>query len=227
MNVGTPKIRLNDTASGRTVRTIELGPVGLALGVLKRLGDVAGIQAKLYVVEGDHFNAFVGGGLPDGGIGVSLGALDAIGNSPDRLAHVLGHELAHVRLAHISGARVRNGVIEVLGAVVGAAVEARTGVPIGGVLTGTAGRAAAAAHDREQEREADALAIDWLRLAGYDTQGALDVLERLSPTSTWFATHPSGPERLEAARRQIAEPPGAAVKRLADATAAGVSVSAP
>ncbi len=211
MAVGTPKVRLQ-ASSGPEV--IELGPVGLALGVLNRLGGVAGIRAKLYVVEGQQFQAFVGGGLPAGAIGITLGALTAMGDRADRMAMVLGHELAHVRLGHIAGARVRNGIIEVLGAVLGAAVEARTGVPIGGVTSGVAGRVAAAAFDRDQEREADALAIDWIRMAGYNAQGALDVLERLTGTGGWFSTHPSGADRAEAARRQIAEPPGAAVRRL-------------
>lgn len=203
MAVPAPRVRLPLSTGARVVET---APVGLALGVLRRIGEAAGVQATLYIVEGDEFRAFVGGGLPAGAIGLSLGALTVLGTNADRMAAVLAHELAHVKLAHIAGAQVRNGFIELLGALAGAAVEARTGVPLGGVLTGTAGRAAAAAFDRQQELDADALGIDWMRRAGYNPQGALDVLERLTGSGGWFASHPSGADRVEAARRRIAQP---------------------
>lgn len=208
----TARVRLDSPNGGSQI--VDSAQVATAVIALKRISGVAGVTAKLYLVEGSEFKAFVGGGLPSGVIGLSLGALTTLAYKADRMAMVVAHELAHVRLGHVAGATVRNGVIELISTLLGAAVEVRTGVPLGGAINATAGRAVAAAHDRSQESEADALAIDWMRMAGYDPQGAIDALEDLPASSSWFATHPSGPERVAAARRQLASPPGSAVSRL-------------
>ena len=162
------------------------------------------------IVEMEPPNAFA---LPGGHVYVSRGLL-VHSNSEAELANVLGHEIGHVAARHAAQRDMRAktvGLATVLGAV-------------GAVFAGGDGRAVAAtqmlgagmlsAYTREQEREADRIALDLSVSVGIDPMGMSDFLRTLDKTvrleqgfsreTGFLDTHPATPERVaEATTRAV------------------------
>jgi predicted Zn-dependent protease len=172
------------------------------------------VEYRFHVVEMLEPNAFA---LPGGYVFVSRGLL-ALANSEDELANVIGHEIGHVAARHAVerqslGAPL--GVATGLGALAAGIVSPILGEAVAGV-----GRLASglvlAPYSREQEREADRVGQEIAAAAGWDPAamtGFLHTLEREEalrrdgqprPTS-FLASHPSTPERVETTRRHARE----------------------
>ena len=119
------------------------------------------------------------------------------------LALVVGHELAHDTMGHITK-KTQNAVLGTILDVAAALYGVNTG--------GTFGSAGAAAYSQDFEAEADYVGLYYLALAGYDTTGAAEFWRRMAienPASikgSFTASHPSTPERylaLEAVSAEI------------------------
>lgn len=162
------------------------------------------------VVEMDVPNAFA---LPGGHIYVSRGLL-VLSNSEAELANVLGHEIGHVAARHAAQRDVRAktvGLATLLGAV-GAVMAGADGRTIAGVQALGAGMMSA--YGRDQEREADRIALDLSSMAGIDPMGMSEFLRALDKTvrleqgfsreTGFFDTHPSTPERVAEATSRAA-----------------------
>jgi predicted Zn-dependent protease len=134
------------------------------------------------IVDQSVPNAFA---LPGGKIYVSRGLL-ALATSEDELANVLGHEITHAAERH-------------------AAARQEYSRRINPFLIGFPRMARIAAYGRDQERDADRGGQMLAQKAGYDPRGIatflrkLDAAERYeigwSRLPSFFATHPTSPER--------------------------------
>jgi Zn-dependent protease with chaperone function len=131
---------------------------------------------------------------PNGAIIISTGLLHYLVSHPapdngDRLAFVLAHELSHVLMGQTNNratvakdaARLRGlvylGASLTLGAKSAVVADATQSAVLGDYLFGVAAEHGAfPAWQRDQEGEADLLAIDLMAKAGYNLQGATDVL---------------------------------------------------
>jgi len=125
------------------------------------------------VVQSRQVNAFC---LPAGKVFVFTGILPVVGESDDRLATVLGHEIAHA-LAHHASERV---------------ARARG---VGNILRSLS-------YDRMQESEADHIGVFLMTFAGYDPDRAVEFWERMhragpggSPPE-FLSDHPSDEHRI-------------------------------
>lgn len=180
-------------------------------GILQKFtatGDLGGVNYKVTILNSPIVNAFA---LPSGDLFVTRGLL-ALANDGSEVAAVMAHEIAHVT-AHHAIAREeeerRAAVISKVAQLVqnkqrGAQVEASAKISIAGF-------------SRLQELEADRMGIQTIAKAGYDPYGASRFLAALgrsvalrasligqnaSPAKPdILATHPSTPERVEAAIR--------------------------
>ena len=128
---------------------------------------------EVNVVRDRQVNAFC---LPAGKVFVFTGILPVIGDSDDRLATVLGHEIAHA-LAHHASERV---------------ARERGGANILRSLS----------YDRMQESEADHIGVFLMTFAGYDPDRAVEFWERMhragpggSPPE-FLSDHPSDEHRI-------------------------------
>ncbi|HEX8579247.1 MAG TPA: M48 family metallopeptidase [Allosphingosinicella sp.] len=147
---------------------------------------------KVRVVDIDLVNAAA---LPGGTI-VVFEELLAEADSPDEVAGVLGHELAHVERRHVTQAMIRDLG---LGLVV-SAFGGNTGGSINGLL--------AAGYSRGSEREADRDAIAKLRAAGIDPLPTAGFFKKLADQEarlggvaeslSYVSTHPMSGERQKA-----------------------------
>lgn len=143
--------------------------------------------------------------LPGGYIIVFRGMLE-LAESPDELAGVLAHEMAHVVARHPLRNLIRTSGLRLL-------ASAMFGSSLGeGLLASASAAAVQGAYGRAAEAEADRRAVALLRRAGLRTTGLADLFERLAEARpevpealAWLATHPSSAERAERARAAASE----------------------
>lgn len=162
------------------------------------------VQFRYKVLPTDEVNAM---SLPNGAIYVNSGLLLMARNEAE-LAGVIAHEIAHIVARHASRAASRRelygfaafGVAIATGGL-GSALE-----PLFGVADSGFGMK----FSRDNEREADLLALTYLEAAGYDPQAYVSFLHRLSAReethgalARMAATHPAGEERVRRAQRAI------------------------
>ena len=103
--------------------------------------------------------------------------------------------------------RQRANTLDLIGTVAGAGLG-MAGVPGGGLISGFAADVIDSVYSRDQEREADALGVDYMLANQYDPQGAIRLHELLVKFSSGFripflSSHPSSDERLENLRALI------------------------
>jgi Zn-dependent protease with chaperone function len=183
-------------------RTVPANVIARLLRVKERLELAGSARAELALVDSEQPNAFAFNFAERQVIAFTLPWLDKLGQDPDAIAAVMGHELAHVQLGHSAAERrKREKSARETGQVAGVLLSI-IGVPFGGTLAGTAASAYARSFTRDEERAADALGLQWARAAGYDPCGMQRVmkmyagLDRETP-HPWLSTHPGHEERAE------------------------------
>jgi predicted Zn-dependent protease len=154
-------------------------------------------------VNATYVNAYA---FPGGSIACTRGILLSLGNEAE-LAALLGHELGHVNARHtaqqMSKGKLTNTIVGGFSVAAGAVAGGL------GQLAGTLGSIGAgallASYSRDNEREADALGMEYMVKAGYGPQGMMDLMEMLQSLSKskpgaielMFATHPMSDERYQ------------------------------
>ena len=154
----------------------------------------------------DAINAFA---LPGGNIGVYTGLLD-VAESPDQLAAVVSHEVAHVRLEHanarISANYATQAGVSVVGAVLGAGEGGNKqlysllglGAKVGVLLP----------YNRSQESEADLLGLEYMAAAGFDPEASVALWQNMQKAGgegppEFLSTHPSEGTRIQALQKKL------------------------
>ena len=157
------------------------------------------------VVNANYINAYA---FPGGSIAVTRGILLKLENESE-LGALLGHELGHVNARHTANIMSRGMLTNALVGGVASVVGAKSA--IGGQLASQLGMlgsgALLASYSRDNERQADALAMEYLVKGGYGTEGMVKLMEMLntlskhrpSASELLFATHPMSDERYQSA----------------------------
>jgi predicted Zn-dependent protease len=160
------------------------------------------------VADYRELNAFA---LPGGPVWIHRGVLQAA-TSERQVVGVLAHEIAHVAQRHaaeqLTQAMVANGLLGLLGALLGndgGARAARIGASLlaNGVFL---------KFSRDDEIEADRVGAEIMHRAGWDPRGLAEFMQILrreqgrdpSAVETFFSTHPSPEGRLERLEREAA-----------------------
>lgn len=160
------------------------------------------------VVNANYVNAYA---FPGGSIACTRGILLSLDNEAE-LSALLGHELGHVNARH-TASHMSKGMLSQ--AVVGSlsAVAGGVGGSFVGQITSQLGMVGAgallASYSRDNEREADALGMEYMVKAGCGPQGMvglMDMLRSLSKTKPgaielMFATHPMSDERYQTVQK--------------------------
>ncbi len=152
---------------------------------------------EFFVVRDDDINAF---SVPGGKLFANAGLIARV-DSEDALAGVIGHEIGHAAAHHLVRQQEKGaaaGYASLLGLLLGIVNPA---LAIGALA---AGQAAQLKYQRDFEREADYLGIDYARKAGYDPAAMMNLLHQLNddqsmnPTRIppYFLSHPLSVERL-------------------------------
>lgn len=204
------------------------GPVAAYVRrVGERVASAAGKpgQCVFTVVNTDVVNAFAT--QPPGcNVYVTRGLL-AILNSEDELAAVLGHEVGHVAANH-AGRRQTRAALSGLGAVLVGVVSGSSDLAS---LASRAAQVGVLSYSRNQEYEADSLALKYAGPNGYSPFGLADMLNALQlqdqfedrlrnrepakAQAVWARTHPLTGDRIRRAGDQARQltPGGAPAER--------------
>ncbi|MEM7466226.1 MAG: M48 family metalloprotease [Pseudomonadota bacterium] len=163
--------------------------------------EVAEIDTKLIIVDGDKPNAFAGKEKRGGNIiGINFAMLDIIGLDVHAAAALIGHEIAHLKLNH--GEKKSSGLGSAVLKAAGGVALSSMGIPLGQTISNIGITAIETEYSRDHEREADYLGAIWAVEAGYEPSGAVRLhkaMQKLSGANPapFLSTHPSGPERIQ------------------------------
>jgi predicted Zn-dependent protease len=159
-----------------------------------------------------EINAFA---LPGGPVWVHRGTIHAAENEA-QLAGVLAHEIAHVAQRHaadqLTKSLVANGLLGLLGAVLGNDRSARTAQIAAQALAG----GYMLKFSRDDERDADRVGVRIMRQAGWDPREMTRFMEILrreqgrDPNSVdvFLSSHPGPAERIELLRSEVGNKAG-------------------
>ena len=162
-----------------------------------------GMRVRLHYSADDTVNAFatVGGNLV-----IHRGLICAL-NSENALAMVIAHEMAHVRERHV----VRSLGRGVLTSIVLATVTGGSDIGAGAGVVQQAGLTTSLVYSRDQEREADRLALANLASLYGHAAGATALFNALGDSHgkryapEWLATHPDTLRRIATVEAQARE----------------------
>lgn len=176
------------------------------------------IPYTFYVVNSDQVNAFA---VPGGYVYINRGLIER-SESLSELAGVVGHEIGHVEARHSAEMLERMQAAQV-GLALGSVLLGEQPDGVAGAAVQVGAAAYFSHHSREDELEADAIAVRLLPGAGIDPRGIETFFRKLledqerSPSvlEQWFSTHPLTQERIDEVRRLIDRmdlPPGLQVR---------------
>ncbi|MGQ9645575.1 MAG: M48 family metalloprotease [Thermodesulfobacteriota bacterium] len=159
---------------------------------------------KFYLIKTSEPNAFA---IPGGYIFVTTGLI-VLAENEHELAGVLGHEIAHVTERHVDQIFERSKRLSI----------ATVAAVIAGVLLGGGGKGSEAAatmamatsealvlkYTRDNERDADQNGLQYVVKAGYDPNGMITFLNKISKASltstpkipAYLSTHPVTENRI-------------------------------
>lgn len=157
-------------------------------------------------VNASYINAYA---FPGGSIAATRGILVELDNEAE-LAALLGHEIGHVNARHTAEQMTKGTLASILIGGASLATSAAGLGDYGGLIQdlGGIGAGALLAHySRDNEREADALGMEYMTRSGYTPQGMVGLMELLqdngrrkpSAIEMMFSTHPMSEERLQTA----------------------------
>jgi predicted Zn-dependent protease len=162
--------------------------------------ELQNLDWEIIVFDDEMRNAMV---TPEGKIAVFGGLLD-VADTPDKLAAVLGHEVAHLTQDHVKERIGRARMTGAFGA-------------LGGAVTGVDSSGMAAVllqfpFQREQETEADVVGMSYMARAGYNpsvtielwrAMGGGDRFDRRNRPPEWLSTHPDPELRMTDIARNL------------------------
>jgi len=170
---------------------------------MSKLSHRPNLNFEFKVLDSPVINAFA---VPGGYVYFTRGILAYLNNEAE-LAGVMGHEIGHITARHSAKQYSRAQVTQL-------------GLGIGGMASETFRKYAGVVQfgvgmfflkfSRDNERQADALGVEYSSRAGYDSNDMANffvTLERLHPSSdqsglpSWFSTHPNPPDRIAAIKR--------------------------
>jgi len=166
-------------------------------------------------VNAAYINAYA---FPGGSIAATRGILMELDNEAE-LAALLGHEIGHVNARHTAEQATKGALANILIAGAALATSASGYGNYGGLIQDLGGISAGAllAHySRDNEREADALGMEYMTRVGYTPQGMVGLMAVLlenghrkpSAIEMMFSTHPMSEERHQTAIRAAQGPYG-------------------
>lgn len=209
------KIAINPPQFEKTRKRIEK-----IVSKLAKVSDIPNLPYQVYIFDKpDVANAFC---LPGGIIGIYSGIFDPQKGLIDQhndseIASVLGHEIAHATMRHVTRRLTSLRGWSVLGSVVSLSIGQSAGqnwqyIFDQAFYTGTS--LYMPSYSRKFEREADKVGFYYLAKAGFDPQAAIRIWERAAKKkkekgkkdkTQFFSSHPASGERANALRAFLNE----------------------
>ena len=192
--------------SGDRMLAAYISDVGNRLSSLSHRPDM---PYSYRVVDATYVNAYA---FPGGTIATTRGIMASLEDEA-ALAALLGHEIGHVNARH-TASRMSKALLTqlaVVGLVVVAASQDENMAPLAAGLGALGAGALLAKYSRDDERQADALGMEYMVKGGHNPQGMvglMDVLRSMNKhkpnaLEKMFSTHPMSDERYATAVNRI------------------------
>ncbi len=211
------EVRIGQQASQEVEKEYKLSPNPADQALVQEIGQriLASNKVEEYpytfkVLDAKDVNAF---SLPGGPVYVFKGLLDLTEGDVDEIASVVAHEIGHIHARHIAKMYTQGFWLDLIIGL-GTKGTAQDVAQIGALL-------GQLHFSREDEYEADRLAIRYLRNAGYDPNGLTRFFTKLqrkekggtSDLDKMLRTHPLTKDRIRKANEEIAKQQGADPKK--------------
>jgi len=210
---------LDNTQNGQIVRNVAVNLIHAVETYLSKIGRLDYVEDyydwDFHLVADDTVNAFC---MPGGKIVMFSGIL-SVANTEEKVAFILGHEMAHALLDHsrtrISAQNAQNTIASA--AWIGSIAMDLVGLGSLGSLTRAATNVATVGSQfllmnpwgRDQELEADRLGMLIIHWAGYDISDIPAFWQSMSAQNSnehdFFSTHPADSKRIAAMNELIHE----------------------
>lgn len=167
-----------------------------------------GLSWEFQLVKSSEVNAFC---MPNGKIVFYEGILN-YADTPDYIAVVMGHEMAHAIAKHGNERMSQESVMNLLGNVASEAIGAKKGAAAQSLFNLGFGIGSQVGvllpYSRKHEYEADRIGVYIMKLAGYDINAAPEFWRKMLNGKTgskndFLSTHPSDEKRIEALQEVI------------------------
>ena len=181
---------------------------------LVKAANLESQNIRIYIVNDPAINAFVAGGM---NLFINSGLIIKFADDPNMLYGVIAHELAHIYAGHLSKMQGEFSNMQALaagGMLLGMA-SALAGAPDAGAFIGIGATQAAwgniLSFSRENETEADKIAINFLYKTHNNGQGLIKLFQYLSQrdrgedVELYVRTHPLTNERIASVKNSIKE----------------------
>ncbi len=197
------KIIDKEQLSKNPVKQNRLERVGQRLAAVSDRQDY---DYHFYVINQEEMNAYT---IPGGHIYVYSGLMNQL-EKDEELAAVVAHEIGHCAAKHTAKRFQAALGYSLISAIVFSQVDVddRTRATVS-IASNTAVQLATLAYSRQDEYEADRLAVKYMYLAGYDLDGMIKTLEFLKQESRGprvpliLRTHPYIEDRLKAVYQEV------------------------
>lgn len=162
-------------------------------------------QFQVRCVGGAEANAFA---LPGGFLFVSRALIELCEGDADEIAFVLAHEMAHVLRSHSVNRLLSSEIARLASR--GSLLLGGAGGAIKPLLAQLIHRLLTQGYSRHQEFEADRVAVQIARVAGYDPLASIRLFQRLQSQNSepgavagYFSSHPPFSHRIDRIRRLV------------------------
>ena len=193
-----PSIILKDRG-GVVLERLNTSQVVMIDAVYKGMCDVSEACPRLLLIPGDQPNALASPLGAGGTVMVNFGMTKLIGYDASQWAAVLGHEIAHLKLDHVTERLKVSAPMELAEIILREATNNSAAI-----LAGDIGRQLIETKfSREQEHQCDYLGAIWAVEAGFEVEGAVRVqtnlLKRYGNRSSlpFLQSHPTSQERIK------------------------------
>lgn len=204
-----------DAAGTKMVKQVGEKMVAALESYLNRNGQsdaLKGLKWEFQLVNSAEVNAFC---MPSGKIVFYEGILK-YANTPDYIAVVMGHEMAHAIAKHGNERMSQQSVMNLLGSAASEIIGEKKGAAaqnlfnIGFAVGSQAG--VLLPYSRKHEYEADKIGMYIMDIAGYDVNAAPAFWEKMmdgksAGQSDFLSTHPSDEKRIAALKEAIKTKP--------------------
>lgn len=189
--------------SGEKVLQARLSRIGQRLA---QISDRQDYQYHFYLVDKDELNAFT---VPGGYVYFYAGLYKNLG-SDDEVAAVLAHEIGHCAARHVVKKYQAALGYDLISSLVMNSFQSDIALRVAKLGGDTLMQLGMSAYSRQDEYEADRLAVKYMYLAGYDPYAIISTFELLARHSKgddndWLLlrSHPYLKDRIEAVKKEI------------------------
>lgn len=167
-------------------------------------GDIDPKSWEVVVFRNKQVNAFA---LPGSKIGVFTGIIP-VASTPNQLAAVMGHEVAHVIVKH-GTERYSQALAVAVGAQLAGLNNPKTSTVLR-VVAGLGSQVGLMKFSRDHESEADILGLEYMAKAGFDPRESVTLWQNMAKAGggqppEFLSTHPSHNTRIKNLQEKMPE----------------------